>query len=47
MDRSEGKHWNLVPGNLYCKPQKITPQPSAKLEGKILALLSRGDFQAA
>ena len=24
MDRGEGQHWNLAPGNLYSKPQKIT-----------------------
>ena len=23
MDRGEGQHWNLAPGNLYSKPQKI------------------------
>ena len=24
MDRGEGQHWNLAPGNLYSKPLKIT-----------------------
>jgi hypothetical protein len=24
MDRGEGQHWNLAPGNLYSKPQKIS-----------------------
>jgi hypothetical protein len=24
MDRGEGQHWNLAPGNLYSKPQKLT-----------------------
>jgi hypothetical protein len=24
MDRGEGQHWNLAPGNFYSKPQKIT-----------------------
>ena len=24
MDRGEGQHWNLAPGNLYSQPQKIT-----------------------
>jgi hypothetical protein len=24
MDRGEGQHWQLAPGNLYSKPQKIT-----------------------
>src|SRR5215831_6256873 len=23
MDRGEGQHWNLAPGNLYSKPQKM------------------------
>ncbi|WP_263357493.1 hypothetical protein [Acidicapsa ligni] len=27
MDRGEGQHWNLTPGNLYSKPQKITIKP--------------------
>jgi hypothetical protein len=29
MDRGEGQHWNLAPGNLYSKPQKITLAPDA------------------
>src|ERR1700680_945800 len=24
MDRGEGQHWNLAPGNLYSKPQQMT-----------------------
>jgi hypothetical protein len=24
MDRGEGQHWNIAPGNLYSKPSKIT-----------------------
>jgi hypothetical protein len=24
LDRGEGQHWNIAPGNLYSKPQKIT-----------------------
>src|SRR5271169_2096356 len=24
MDRGEGQHWQLAPGNLYSKPRKIT-----------------------
>jgi len=24
MDRGEGQHWNLAPGNLYSEPQKVT-----------------------
>lgn len=24
MDRGEGQHWNLAPGNLYSKPRKLT-----------------------
>jgi len=31
MDRGEGQHWNLAPGNLYSKPQKITINASTKL----------------
>ena len=29
MDRGEGQHWNIAPGNLYSTPQKITLEPSA------------------
>src|ERR1700723_565713 len=24
MDRGEGQHWNIAPGNLYSTPQKVT-----------------------
>jgi hypothetical protein len=27
MDRGEGQHWNLAPGNLYSKPKQITIDP--------------------
>ncbi|HND87394.1 MAG TPA: hypothetical protein PK971_03650 [Saprospiraceae bacterium] len=27
MDRGEGQHWNLAPGNLYSKPLKISLKP--------------------
>ena len=27
MDRGEGQHWNLAPGNLYSRPAKITIGP--------------------
>jgi len=29
MDQGEGQHWNISPGNLYSKPQKITLHPGA------------------
>src|SRR6202522_2614639 len=29
MDRGEGQHWQLAPGNLYSKPQKITLRPGS------------------
>jgi hypothetical protein len=29
MDRGEGQHWNLAPGNLYSRPQKITIGPAS------------------
>jgi len=28
MDRCEGQHWNIAPGNLYSTPQKITLKAS-------------------
>ena len=28
-DRGEGQHWNLAPGNLYSKPQKVRIGPGA------------------
>jgi hypothetical protein len=28
MDQGEGQHWNISPGNLYSKPQKITVNPA-------------------
>jgi hypothetical protein len=27
MDRGEGQHWNLAPGNLYSKPMQVTIRP--------------------
>jgi hypothetical protein len=27
MDQGEGQHWNISPGNLYSKPEKITVKP--------------------
>ena len=29
MDQGEGQHWNISPGNLYSKPQKMTVKPGA------------------
>ncbi len=29
MDRGEGQHWNLAPGNLYSTPRKISFDPSS------------------
>lgn len=29
MDRGEGQHWNLAPGNLYSTPRKVTIGPGA------------------
>jgi hypothetical protein len=29
MDRGEGQHWNLAPGNLYSTPRKITVGPNS------------------
>lgn len=29
MDRGEGQHWNLAPGNLYSKPQKMRIDPGS------------------
>jgi hypothetical protein len=29
MDRGEGQHWNLAPGNLYSTPRKVTLGPNA------------------
>src|SRR4029079_2770051 len=31
MDRGEGQHWNLAPGNLYSKPQKVTVGPGTRI----------------
>jgi len=31
MDRGEGQHWNLAPGNLLNKPQKISLAPGARM----------------
>jgi hypothetical protein len=32
MDRGEGQHWNIAPGNLYSKPQKITLSAETSLK---------------
>jgi hypothetical protein len=34
MDRGEGQHWNLAPGNLYSKPQKIVIPDKVAANGK-------------
>jgi hypothetical protein len=31
MDRGEGQHWNLAPGNLYSQPQWMNLQPKSKM----------------
>ncbi len=31
MDRGEGQHWNLAPGNLYSKPLKVTVSAGSNL----------------
>src|SRR5438876_9392502 len=31
MDRGEGQHWNLAPGNLYSKPQELIVEASEQL----------------
>jgi hypothetical protein len=36
MDRGEGQHWNLAPGNLYSKPQKISVRGGAEAPIRIL-----------
>jgi hypothetical protein len=38
MDQGEGQHWNLTPGNLISKPQKITVKPG----GAPIAVLLTG-----
>jgi len=30
MDRGEGQQWNRAPGNLYCKPRKVSFDPRRK-----------------
>lgn len=34
MDQGEGQHWNISPGNLYSKPQKVTVKPG----GNVIAI---------
>src|SRR5277367_2309084 len=36
MDRGEGQHWNIAPGNLYSKPQEITLDASSSAPVKIV-----------
>jgi hypothetical protein len=48
MDRGEGQHWNIAPGNFYSKPQKITigAQPSnisLALDQEIPAIIAPAD----
>ena len=31
MDRGEGQHWNIAPGNLYSQPQKLVIGPNSKV----------------
>src|SRR5262249_8787639 len=31
MDRGEGQHWNIAPGNLYSTPKKITVGASSNI----------------
>jgi hypothetical protein len=31
MDQGEGQHWNISPGNLYSKPQKVSVKPGAAI----------------
>src|SRR5271170_4442827 len=31
MDQGEGQHWNISPGNLYSKPQKVTVKPGSRV----------------
>jgi hypothetical protein len=38
MDRGEGQHWNLAPGNLYSRPAKITIGPDTD---RILIILDQ------
>ena len=32
MDRGEGQHWQLAPGNIYSKPQKISLHRGGEVE---------------
>ena len=36
MDRGEGQHWNLAPGNLYSKPQEVTIEASTSSPFRIV-----------
>lgn len=36
MDRGEGQHWNLAPGNLMSKPTKITVEPTKETTFEIV-----------
>lgn len=36
MDRGEGQHWNLAPGNFYSVPVKIKFDPKIKTEHKLV-----------
>ena len=48
-DRGEGKHWNLAPGNLYSKPQKVHVGPGGNEREHAVGEIERpqlvpGDF---
>ena len=36
MDRGDGQHWNLAPGNLYSKPQEVTLDAGASSPVRIV-----------
>src|SRR6266699_5032889 len=36
MDRGEGQHWNLAPGNLYSKPQTITVRAATEATVRVV-----------
>jgi S-formylglutathione hydrolase FrmB len=36
MDRGEGQHWNIAPGNLYSKPQKIVVRKGGASVGIVM-----------
>lgn len=36
MDRGEGQHWNLAPGNPYSKPQSVVYRPTADFKHSLV-----------